>query len=452
MAVLLLTVGLAGCLGGADDTDSTADGLDTPEQASLLERMTADGADHDHANPAEHDVAYDMEMLDHEPLAEPGKQSGTHALAIREDLLFAASTLGDDPGFSILDVSDPNDMTVLGEFRQANAVGGDRSITVSEDGQWVFLANEGDLENMEPGIRVIDVSDPTSPEQVSYLPVEGGVHTIETITLDGTIYVFALNYGVQTFQLVETPTGPQLVKVGQYTLAGTELANPPQYDNPGNYPSWGLRAVYAHDMRAFDDPEAGPLLYIAYAYQGLQVLSIENPAAPQPVGDWVPGGDAAPWYTHTVEAQWIGDRRIVVVGSEVFEARHNETASPLWILDMTDLAEPELLSTWTNPAGTGSQELLFSAHFFRMEDGIIHLSHYHGGVWQIDVSTPAKQVAPEILGAYLPSQDTGFEPASECCLGFNLAGIPVTMDAVAKDGVTFAADYQTGIYALKTTG
>lgn len=452
LALVLVGTAFVGCLG--DDAGSGGDGPGaTPggPDAAVLERMVASGGDHDHANPAQHDVAHRTRLADHLPLVDQGP-SGTHALALAGDTLFAASTLRGDHGFYAIDVSDPSSMQVVGEWHDASAVGGDRAIAATEDGAWVVLGTEGNVSDGEAGVRLFDASDPSDPQQVAFMPLEGGAHTVDVMALDGTVYVFALNYGVQILRVADTPTGAQLVKVGHWGYAGPEITDVPDYENPGNYPTWGLRSVYAHDMVPVDDPERGPLLYVAYAYQGLHVLDISQPSAPELVTRWVPPGEASPWYTHTVDASWIGDRRVVVVGSEVFEDRHAETPSPVWVLDATDLENPELMSTWTNPAGAGSQNLLFSAHFLRIEEGYVHLSHYHGGVWILDVSTPERQADPTVAGAYLPHADTGYRPSTECCLGFNLAGIPVTMDAVGDGNVTYAADIQTGVYALETPG
>lgn len=450
----VLALGLlvtAGCIGNEDagpaDSEAAADG--TADEAAL-EAMTATGDAHDHANPVQHDVAYNAELLDHLSFVDEGA-SGTHALALAGDTLFASSTLQGDHGFYAVDVSSPDDMQVVGEWHDERALGGDRSIAASDDGEWVVLGTEGNTENDEAGVRLFDTSDRTDPQQVAFLPLDGGAHTVDIKSFDGATYVFALNYGVQILEIVDTPTGTDLVKVGHYGYAGEEMSDVPDYDNPGNYPSWGLRSAYAHDMKPIDDPEAGPLLYVAYAYQGMHVLDVSEPSAPELVSRWTPGGEASPWYTHTVDAEWIDGERTIVVGSEVFEDRHNETPSPVWILDGSDLSDPTLESTWTNPAGTGSQELLFSAHFFRIDQGRLHLSHYHAGSWVIDISSAEQRADPSVVSAYLPNEDTGYRPGTECCFGFNLGGIPVTMDAVGDGDVTYAADVQTGLYAIETT-
>lgn len=453
LATLMISAAFVGCLGDdAGTDDGTTPGTTPGDQATALERMVATGEDHDHANPIQHDVAYNARMLDHLPLVDEGDPSGTHALALANDTLYAASTLRGDNGFYAIDVSDPSNMSVVGEWHDATAIGGDRSIAATEDGGWVVVGTEGDLQDDESGVHLFDTSDPSDPQHVTFLPLDGGAHTVDTLVIDGTTYVFALNYGVQILRVVDAPTGTQLVKVGHYAFAGQPLTDTPSYENPQDYPTWALRAAYGHDMKPIVDPELGPLLYVAYAYQGLQVLDINQPETPQPLAQWVPEGEASPWYTHTVDAAMIDDRRVIVVGSEVFEKRHIDTPSPVWILDGTDIQNPELLSTWTNPAGAGSDNLLFSAHFFRIDEGRIHLSHYHGGTWVLDISTQSLQASPRVESAFLPNVDTGYRPDAECCLGFNLAGIPVTMDAVGDGDVTYAADIQTGVYAIETTG
>lgn len=452
IAVLALATA-AGCLGddGTPASDGNASDDGESAEAQALTAMTAVGEDHDHANPAQHQAAHNAELLDHLSLVEEGQASGAHALGLANDTLFVASTLQGDNGFYAVDVTDPTQMEIVGEWHDDAAVGGDRALAVNEDGSWVVVGTEGNVESEEAGVRLFDTSDPTQPEQAAFLPLEGGAHTVDVLEIGGETYVFALNYGVQILQVVEGPAGTELVKVGHYAYGGPELSDAPAYENPGNYPSWALRSAYAHDMKPVDDPERGPLLYVAYAYQGLHVLDINEPSAPQLVTRWTPPGEASPWYTHSVDAKWMDDQRVVVVGSEVFEDRHYEEPSPVWILDGTDLENPSLTSTWTNPAGVGSQNLLFSVHFFRIDDGRLHLSHYHAGSWVLDIATPDKRAEPEIESAYLPSVDTGHRPGTECCFGWNLAGIPVTMDAVGDGEVTYAADVQTGLYAIENT-
>lgn len=454
LTTLLVTASLAGCLGALDDAaDPTQGPANEAERQSLFEEILADHDEHDHTDHAQHEAAYQARLLDHEPIVEDGP-SGTHALALNhdEELLFASSTIRGDHGFYVLDVTDPTDMEVLGSYHDDRLVGSDRSIAVSDDAQWVIIGSEGDTLEEEAAVWLFDVSDPTNPQLASSSMLYGGAHTVDTLNIDGTQYVFALNAGVEILRITETPLGTELTKTGKYTIAtDTILDNPYTEEDPGEAQTFAHRAAWAHDMKATDDPDEGPLLYVAYAYQGLHVLNLETPEAPQLVSTWTPEGDHTPWYVHSVDVDHIDDRRVIVVGTEVFEDRHVDVPSPLWILDGSDLENPKQLATWTNPTGVGSQHLLFSLHFYRIDDGSLHISHYHGGTWTLDISTQERQEDPEIIAAYLPSEDTGYTPEDDCCLGWDLSGIPMTMDVVGHGPVTFAADLHTGVYAIENT-
>lgn len=454
LAALLVTASLVGCLGALDDaTDPNEDPPSEGELQTLFEDILADHEEHDHADPDHHEAAYQARLLDHEPIVEEGP-SGTHALALNqdEDLLFASSTIRGDHGFYILDVSDPTDMELLGSLHDERLVGSDRSIAVSDDARWVIIGSEGDTVEEEAAVWLFDVSDPTNPELATRSPLYGGAHTVDTLNIDGTQYVFALNAGVEVLRIVETPLGTELAKTGKYTIATeTIVDNPYAEEDPDEARTFAHRAAWAHDMAARNDPDEGPLLYVAYAYQGLHVLSLERPESPQLISTWVPQGEEAPWYVHSVDAAHIDDRRVIVVGTEVFEDRHKDTPSPLWVLDGSDLENPQLLSTWSNPVDVGSQNLLFSLHFYRIDEGHLHISHYHGGTWTLDISTQERQEDPQVVAAYLPSEDTGYTPEEDCCLSWNMAGIPLVMDAVGDGHVTFAADLHTGVYAIENT-
>ncbi len=452
LALLLTAAPLTGCLASFDGEDPQGDDDPLPAEDALA-AMTAQGGDHDHRDPSQHDVSYQTQLLDHHPVVDEGP-SGTHALTLaeEEDLLFVSSTIRGDHGFYVMDVSDPANMEVLGSYHDERLVGSDRSIAVTEDARWVVIGTEGDVASEEAAVWLFDVSDPTQPEPAAMSPLYGGAHTVETMSIDGTQYVFALNAGVEVLRVLETPLGTELLKTGKYTIAAEDvLENPYLEDDPNEAQSFAYRSLWAHDMMPVDDPDEGPLLYVAYAYQGLHVLDLSVPEAPQLVSTWVPQDDNAPWYVHSVDAAHIDDRRVIVVGTEVFEDRHEDVPSPLWVLDGDNLEDIQLLSTWTNPGDVGAQHLLFSLHFYRLDSGHLHVSHYHAGTWTLDLSTQAKQENPEILGAYLPNQDTGYTPEDDCCLGWNMAAMPITMDVVGDGPVTYAADLHTGVYAIENT-
>lgn len=451
LVVLILGPALAGCIG-----DEEGDGpLAAPrDRSEALLAMTAEGPDHDHALPAHHQVAYNTHLLDQAPLRDGEHAPSIHALAIHEDRLFAAHTLGHDPGVTILDVSDPTEIAVLGRWTSPEATWGDRSVAVSEDGRYAFLGTErpSNTQPLNGGVRMLDVSDPANIVEVAFAPMARGSHTVDTITLDGTTYVYAIDYGVTILRVVEGPDGPALVDAGRYALLPPDalLETPTELD-PMGQAAYARLNVIGHDARAAHDPELGPLLYVAFAFHGVHVLSLEAPEAPVQLARWVPPHEGFPWYVHSVEVEWLGDQRLMVVGQEAVFAHHDERPSPIWVLDATDLDDIQLLGTWENPAGTPAQGLLFSAHWLRLEDGIAYLAHYHGGVWVLDVSTPERQAAPHVLGAYLAATPRSLELDPDCCVRGQMNVVPYTYDVAVRGGVVFVGDWNSGVSAVAVT-
>lgn len=410
---------------------------------------------HDHRDPAEHPFAHNMELLAWRPLVEQGKYTGAHAVDIWENYLFVET--GDamrdkDPGptgFTILDIADPANPVVVGSYEDPNLVSGDRTLMVSEDGKYVFIASEAS--NNRGGVYAIDVSDMANPKQVAFYQIPSyGSHTVFAKMIDGKHYVYALSVGVHILRLDDAPIGggKALNLVGRYATASAEqLAQAPKSDEARTY---AFRDLYGHDLFVTVDNETKKVtMYVAMAYEGLTIVDITNPTVPQELSKWVPKDAHSPYYVHTVHVDWVDGKRIIAVGSEVFENRHTETPSPVWFLDGTDLKKPQLVSTWINPGGHGAQGLLFSAHDLRIENGRVYLSHYHAGIWVLDISTAENLTAPKTLGYYAAGQDNGWRPGERCCIGFNLGAIPLFFDVEVKDGIAYGACMYTGIYVLK---
>lgn len=446
-ALLLAAAVLAGC--ASDDAGSFLPGTDPALPGPEDPLVPPDG--HDHLDPAEHALARNAKLVGHDGLVPRGENPGAHALEVVGDYLYVSTSFS-LPGLAILDVANPADMKVMSVYEDAKAPGGDRAVAVSADGDFVFLGAEGGSEDAEGnGVRIVDATDKAAPQDVGFYPIPYfGAHTVFASEIGGVQYVYALSGGVHILRFDRAvPGGPKLVPVGRYATATPEQITKDPGGSPQGRATYALRDAFAHDMFVQVDPVIDrPLMYVAYAYEGLKIVDIGDPSRPTLVASWVPGGEGAPWYVHTVAVTMIGDRRIAVVGSEVFEGRHLEVPSPVWILDVTDLSAPRLLHTWTNPGGHGSDSLFYSAHFLRIEDGRVALSHYHGGMWFLDIRDPD---AVETVGYYMPHEDHGFAPPQNCCFGFHLAGIPMTMDVVWKDGVAFAADIFTGVYAVRLT-
>lgn len=399
---------------------------------------------HDHFDPAEHAVAWNAEELAWMPFAAEGERSGAHALDVHGTTL-ALAVNGDKQAVVLFDVTTPENPVVLGMVEDPRLDGDDRTIAFSDDGLTVFLGTS-------KGIAAIDVTHPDAPEIVAeYENPQFGAHTLFAHAAGGSQFVDIIGGGLV---VVEYDTDAR-----RFSLAGRYAAATPQQmllampgGVTGDATTYAVRDVYGHDVFVETDPDLGKTIaYVAYAYEGLKIVDITNPATPLEIGTWIPEDEGAPFYVHTIEVTHREDgRRIAVVGSEVFENRHVDTPSPVWVLDVTDLAAPQLLATWTNPGGHGSDSLFYSAHDLRVAGDDLFLAHYHAGAFVLDLAKLIDGDVNATRAVFTPHGDNGWRPEeSGCCFGFNMNGVPMAFDVLPVGDVVYVADYHSGFYAYR---
>jgi hypothetical protein len=455
LAVLALV--MAGCSSPPDIVTEKTTCVDNP--------LPNDEA-HDHGDPAQHQYACNATLIAHASLREFGWSEevpvGAHALAIHEHLLAVAVNSGEggtgQQGFHLFDVSDPADPIHRSFWNAGVPVNGDRTIAFSPDGKTVFLGFESDP---RPGVAAVDVTDPTAPVEVAFWsdPTGYGPHTLSAGDIGGVTYVFSLALGVAILRYDGAFTmESRFVTADELAiLDAARLADP---GNPNTYPlTYALRSLYGHDMTLYNDPDTGKaLLMVAYAYDGFKIVDVTRPTAPILQASWMPPPDSTHrHYTHSVAAERGDDGRLlIVVGSETFEEQNQGFGSPLWILDGTDAvtaapntAVPEHLGTWRNPGDIPAGRLGLSIHFFRVQDGLIYLSHYHGGVWGIDARSPEARADPQHFAYHLAVPDDAVQPPEDCCIGWDLGRIPMVFDVeVDAQGNVYAADLMQGLVVV----
>jgi hypothetical protein len=472
LAGVLLLALFAGCL-GSDEDPQVPDPMEG--YTSPADPVPEDGdADHDHGDPAQHLFAKNATLEHWDDLRRFGwtEQTwvGAHAVDVRGDTLVAAVNGGDaidgQQGFHIFDVSDG--LEHKGFYQASMVVRGDRTIALSEDGKTAFLGYEGKA--IRPGVSAVDISDPANPKEVAFWsdPQDYGAHTVSVGKVDGQDYVFALAQGVSILRY-ESPLegGAGFTMVGKF-LTADELALLDAYkyvDAESGTPeaaarAYALRSIYGHDMTFYDDPVSGkPLLLVAYAYEGLKVVDLSDPRLPVILTRWMPPEDTDHrHYTHSVVAERQSDGRLLlVVGSETFEEENQGIASPIWILDATAAVlappltmEPTHLSTWRNPGGAAAGHLGLSVHFFRLQEGLLVLSHYHAGVWGIDLRTPEAQADPQAFAYIMPVPPGAIEAPETAAAVYEFDRAPLVFDAAwGEDGMVYAADMIQGVTATR---
>ncbi len=450
---LLLLAGLAGCIGESPPTSGD-------EAPPFVDPMAHEDG-HDHGDYETHGRSWNLEEIGWDRISSQSVAWGELDIHPDHDIALVAHAWP-TAGFATVDISDPADPQVLDVYDLGHGYGAD--VKWDPSGEWAVLAVQAhsQLELPDAPVPLIDPLAATvhSGIEVFHITEEGvihdidawtpsperGVHMVATHRIDGRDYVFTAynGKGVGVFELIteEPPIGARLVPVNAALMGSPERL----VDQPTTL---GLSG--AHDMTVIDDPLLEtPLLYVAHGYDGLYVYDLSDPHDPLwpdfPLGHWI--DEANTWYMHTVQAEVVDDQRRIVLVPEVFSDAEAEVVAPLWVLDGTDLSDIGLLATWRNPGDHGSELLRFSVHNFQLIDSKIALAHYHGGVWLLEIQDQADGTRIEPVGYHVPGNDPGV-PKSGIYHGvYNMMDAPTVWDVVVHDGVLYATDVNSGIYAI----
>jgi len=115
----------------------------------------------------------------------------------------------DESGLIILDVEDPSDIKLLGEYQyDTTTMGSAHSVQVRDKIAYVIDIHKPFDYNGPTGLRIIDVANSTAPELLSY----GDTSPYEPLDLaleDDTVYLTITNLGVRVFD-ISNPANPVL--------------------------------------------------------------------------------------------------------------------------------------------------------------------------------------------------------------------------------------------------
>jgi len=423
--------------------------------------------DHDHTKGSLHTASLNLEFVAWSSLGVPLGQNGFANFVFYndtgEDLALVAIDGDDTGGFTIADIRDPLHMQPLGSYRIQGS--GIQEVRVTPDGKYAImnvqavpqgprLADGGGLADCSVCLHVVNIQDRAHPKLESVLPVDIlGSHNLDIHVIAGDTYVFYVGqmYGVpnepvgnevRIARLVESPGGAYLVPVSEYR-------------HPQEVLSQGL--AFPHDVQVTEHPLTGQsIAYVSYWDDGAITVDVTNPLAPRELAvaaDPAPS-DALSIHWFAPEAQPRGQQLIAWSAPEI---RGLDTGSGvIRSYDVTDPARIEQLGTWELPGHVIIPgQFLFSPHITQPDSatGLLAVSHYHAGVWVLDISDPAQ---PRALGYYLPHGDPAqpydgpiwwkkpnFDPD-----GF----FPNVYQARWKDGLLWVSERGTGLYVLRYTG
>lgn len=459
VSLLALSV-LAGCI-GTDDTDPK-DTIDEIWGEAIRPILPDDpmpqGGDHDHGDPSQHRLLWNYDFAHRDPMQQNEVQTaGLHALKTAGDHLFGAAygshVVSASGGLYIWDISDPAQPQQTAHLPIPGHVGGDRSLGVTPDGDFAVLGAEpvtcfGHVNPVPVNAYLIDTRDKSDPMIVDVMSLAGpslggldnvnprqGIHAVWVQHIDGEDYAFIWGdvYRIDR----DGPTGASLIPTGAYVPVGHDMyvRETPWGDH------WGLAAT-GSNFRVYD---------------------LTDPTQPEMIAIWDEGDGH---YIHTADVTFFDDGQIIMVLTSEDWADHE---SPFWVFDATALRdhgggdpyELEDVHQWTNPSNRTAVNMHFSQHNPRFhDDGLLTLSHYHGGLIQFDFRHPDFRMHPAEI-AYAVYADDGppllMDPVQNavesnlCGLGLGL-DTPMYMDVeVGPGGVLYAADVMMGLYTFTPT-
>jgi len=254
------------------------------------------------------------------PEARGGRPDIASDAKARDGLLYVATAFN---GLVVFDVSQPSSPQLIGQHRVFSEEDSPdnftniHNISISPDGNFVYAINQS-FPNTD--LRVIDVSDPTSPKEAGRFAIDdnfasGQAHDIHVIEYEGRLIGF-LNYLAAGLWITDV-TDPASISV----LSSTS------WDGIFSHSGWafplGGKLYYAHTEEGYDkhltildvtdlaNPQvvshfntrpglsihnvqvAHSIAYISYYVDGLRVVDVRDPKNPREIGhfDTVPDDD-----------------------------------------------------------------------------------------------------------------------------------------------------------------
>jgi hypothetical protein len=493
-AILLVSLALvAGCLSSTGTEDD--DGLTPPAIADEV----VDGAidpvavadnigtpiemEHDHNDALLHTGHHNLDLVGYSALGVTLGENGFANFVLHDEpdgktTAFIASDGDDRAGLVIADVTDPSHMVPLGSlWIDGNNL---QEVRVTPDGLYAVINVQ--VLTPDPGyfvspdgaadcgvcILVVDVHDRAHPSVVSALPVElFGTHNMEFHTIGGQLYLFYVGQplsvanpdvpgnrvGIARF-VTGVSTGTDTLATAALVPVGT-FTHPTTTDDGRSFP---------HDVTVAEHPVTGQTLaYVSHWDGGALIFDVSTPELAASATEIARNADASP--SSALAIHWMvqepakrADGRVIAWSAPEIGSLDDGTGV-IRAYDVTDPTRLEQLGTWTLPgnatiSGAGGHYIL-SPHVAMpdQETGLLAVAHYHAGVWVLDMSDPAE---PRALGYYLPHGNDTSPYTGEIWWkkpNFDPTGyLPNAYMVRWHDGLLWASERGTGLYALRYTG
>lgn len=301
-------------------------------------------------------------------------------------------------GTSILDVSDPKKPRVVSTLdvppymhSHKVRVHGDVMLTNNEK----FGAPHPDFKG---GLKTYDISNRARPREIGFMPSQGGTHRFDYDGRYAYISPQLEGYVGNILMIVDVsdPTRPE--EVSRWWLPGQHVAG-------GETPTWeGRRHRCHHALRRGVDR-----LYCSYWHAGFMIFDVADIRKPKLIShvDWSP---PYPCPTHTaipIPHEIKGRKMMVVTDEEVADRLAPTPNAFLWMVDITDETNPVPVSTFgvthDHPFDKDRWDGCHQPQE-QVDGTTLFVTWFASGLKAVDVSDP---YAPRQIGHFMPEPGTG---------------------------------------------
>jgi len=354
-------------------------------------------------------------------------------------------------GFSVVDVRDPRRPVPVAYVPPPP---GTRTLHLQLSDGFLLVANEADnsrsqkyldkaqyfggqlgqdtdgLEEFSAGVRVYDVSTPSLPAEVGFLPIPGfGVHRLWWA-------------GGALGTASSMPAG-----YDDFILSALDMSDPV---TPALLGHWAPALAGAGRFGLHHAILDGALAYGAWRAGGLHVVSFDSGVF-SPVGALEPsawgGGN-----THTTLP--LPGRDLVVLADESVQDLGADGVRRIWLLDVADRHKPRVIGALPEPAEQDYRAMggVFGPHNLHenrpgswQSEELIFATYQNAGVRVYDISRVEEPV--EVAYCVPPPPAANVDPRASSAL------VPQSADLiVSADGLVIASDLNAGLSIMAYEG
>lgn len=374
--------------------------------------------------------AWNMRLVGHCPME--GRGDGMH-INLKDGYAFFAHMGDYGLGTSILDVRDPSAPRVVNQLPVPTGIHSHKVQIVGD----VLLVNYEQYRgsSAQGGLKVFDVSRPTEPREIAFLPMTGkGIHRM-TYFEEPYVYVTGSEAGwTDQFLIIvdlSDPSNPR--EVGRFWMPGMHAAGGEQLSLPPGRSSKLHHALVRGDRA-----------YCGWWDQGLVILDVADKTRPTLVSHLDFGADVS-GATHS--ALPLPGRDVLVVTDECVHNDCEGIPKQVRVVDISDDTNPKVVSLFPVPSeadfcARGGRFGPHNVHEMRpgtfSDPNIVHLTYFNGGIRVLDVTDA---MAPREIAYFVPEAPPGKK------------SIQLNDLIVDQNGLIYVSDrFGGGLYIFELTG